>query len=86
MFNYFYNSNIFIWIEKIINFINSIFFALLIAGLYFALIFNNIKSILTLLNSYDVKKKFINLELKKFLYLYNLTNHNKELIKTFEKN
>ena len=40
MFNYFYNSNIFIWIEKIINFINSIFFALLIAGLSFALIFS----------------------------------------------
>ncbi len=55
-------------------------------SLYFASIFNNIKSMLTLLNSYDVKKKFINLELKKFLYLYNLTNHNKELIKTFEKN
>ena len=40
MLNYFYNSNIFIWIEKIINFINSIFFALLIAGLSFALIFS----------------------------------------------
>ena len=40
MYNYFYNSNIFIWIEKIINFINSIFFALLIAGLSFALIFS----------------------------------------------
>ncbi len=40
MFNYFSNSNIFIWIEKIINFINSIFFALLITGLSFALIFS----------------------------------------------
>lgn len=54
-------------------------------SLYFALIFNNIKSILTLLNNYDVKKKFISLELKKFIYLYNLTNRNKELIKLFEK-
>ena len=38
MLNFFYNSNIFIWIEKIINFINSIFFAILLAGLSFALI------------------------------------------------
>ena len=38
MINFFYNSNLFFWIEKIINFINSIFFALLIAGLTFALI------------------------------------------------
>ncbi len=38
MFNFFYNSNIFIWIDKIINFINSIFFILLLVGLTFALI------------------------------------------------
>ena len=38
MFNVFYNSNIFAWIEKIISFINSIFFVLLIIGLSFALI------------------------------------------------
>ena len=40
MFHFFYSSNIFIWIEKLINFINSIFFALLIVGLSFALIFS----------------------------------------------
>ena len=38
MFNFFYNSNIFIWIEKLINFINSIFFVLLLIALSFALI------------------------------------------------
>ena len=40
MFNFFYNSNIFTWIEKLTNFINSIFFALLLAGLSFALVFS----------------------------------------------
>ena len=40
MLNYFYNSNIFTWIERIINFINSIFFILLLTGLSFALIFS----------------------------------------------
>ena len=40
MFNFFYNSNIFSWIEKLINFINSIFFVLLLAALSFALIFS----------------------------------------------
>ena len=40
MFNFFYNSNIFNWIEKLINFINSIFFVLLIVALSFALIFS----------------------------------------------
>ena len=40
MFNFFSNSNIFIWIERLINFINSIFFALLLAALSFALIFS----------------------------------------------
>ena len=38
MFNFFYNSNVFIWIGKLINFINSIFFVLLLAALSFALI------------------------------------------------
>ena len=38
MFHFFYNSNVFIWIEKLINFINSIFFAILLVGLSFALI------------------------------------------------
>ena len=38
MFNFFHNSNIFIWIEKLINFINSIFFVLLLVALSFALI------------------------------------------------
>ena len=40
MFSFFYNINIFIWIEKLLNFINSIFFVLLIAALSFALIFS----------------------------------------------
>ena len=40
MLNFFNNSNIFIWIEKLINFINSIFFVLLLAALSFALIFS----------------------------------------------
>ena len=40
MFSFFHNSNIFIWIEKLINFINSIFFVLLLAALSFALIFS----------------------------------------------
>ena len=39
MFNFFHNSNIFTWIEKLINFINSIFFVLLLVALSFALIF-----------------------------------------------
>ncbi len=38
MFNFFSNSNVFVWIEKLINFIHSIFFALLLAALSFALI------------------------------------------------
>ena len=40
MFNFFNNSNIFIWIEKLMNFINSIFFAFLLTALSFALIFS----------------------------------------------
>ena len=40
MFKFFHNSNIFIWIEKLINFINSIFFILLLIALSFALIFS----------------------------------------------
>ena len=40
MFNFFYNNNIFTWIEKLINFINSIFFILLLIALSFALIFS----------------------------------------------
>ena len=40
MLNFFNNSNIFIWIEKLIKFINSIFFALLLSALSFALIFS----------------------------------------------
>ncbi len=40
MINFFSNSNIFIWIEKVINFINSIFFVLLLIALSFALIFS----------------------------------------------
>ena len=40
MFNIFNNSNIFIWIEKIINFINSIFFVVLLTALSFAIIFS----------------------------------------------
>ena len=38
MFNFINNSNIFIWIERLTNFINSIFFVLLLAALSFALI------------------------------------------------
>ena len=38
MFNFINNSNIFIWIERLINFINSIFFVLLLVALSFALI------------------------------------------------
>ena len=38
MFSFFNNSNIFIWIEKLINFINSIFFVLLLTAISFALI------------------------------------------------
>jgi len=40
MLNFFYNTNIFSWIEKLINFINSIFFVLLLVALSFALIFS----------------------------------------------
>ena len=40
MFNFFHNRNIFTWIEKLINFINSIFFVLLLVALSFALIFS----------------------------------------------
>ena len=40
MFNIFNNTNIFIWIEKIINFINSIFFVFLLIALSFAIIFS----------------------------------------------
>ena len=40
MFNILNNSNIFIWIEKIINFINSIFFVFLLIALSFAIIFS----------------------------------------------
>ncbi len=40
MFSFFYNSNIFSWIEKLINFINSIFFILLLVALSFALVFS----------------------------------------------
>ena len=40
MLNFFNNSIIFVWIEKLINFINSIFFVLLLAALSFALIFS----------------------------------------------
>ena len=40
MMNFFHNSNIFIWVEKLIAFINSIFFAVLLAALSFALIFS----------------------------------------------
>ncbi len=39
MFKLFASSNIFFWIEKLISFINSIFFALLLVALSFALIF-----------------------------------------------
>ena len=40
MFSFFFNSNIFNWIEKLLSFINSIFFVLLVAALSFALIFS----------------------------------------------
>ena len=40
MLNFLSNSNIFSWIEKLISFINSIFFVLLLAALSFALIFS----------------------------------------------
>ena len=40
MLNFFYNSNIFIWIERLIKFINSIFFVFLLVALSFALIFS----------------------------------------------
>tara|TARA_Y100000591_G_scaffold281847_1_gene261886 strand:- start:655 stop:1362 length:708 start_codon:yes stop_codon:yes gene_type:complete len=40
MFNFFFNSNLFIWIEKLVKFINSIFFPLLLIALSFALIFS----------------------------------------------
>ncbi len=40
MFKIFNNSNLFIWIEKLINFINSIFFLLFLVALSFALIFS----------------------------------------------
>ena len=40
MFGLFNNNNIFHWIEKIMNFINSIFFILLLVALSFALIFS----------------------------------------------
>ena len=40
MFKLFSLSNIFFWIEKLISFINSIFFVLLLVALSFALIFS----------------------------------------------
>ena len=40
MINFFHNSYIFILIEKFINFINSIFFVLLLIALSFALVFS----------------------------------------------
>ncbi len=40
MIRFFNNSSIFIWIEKFIKFINSIFFVLLLVALSFALIFS----------------------------------------------
>ena len=40
MLNFFHNSYIFILIEKLINFINSVFFVLLLIALSFALIFS----------------------------------------------
>ena len=40
MISFLNNSKVFLWIEKIINFINSIFFPLLLASLSFALIFS----------------------------------------------
>lgn len=53
-------------------------------SIYFASIFNNIKSILSILSNYDINKKFVILELKKFIYLYNLINRNKKLLVNFE--
>ena len=40
MLRFFNNSNIFQWIEKLINFVNSIFFILLLVSLSFALVFS----------------------------------------------
>ncbi len=40
MLGLFHNSNIFSWIEKLINFINSVFFIILLMALSFALIFS----------------------------------------------
>ncbi len=40
MLNFFYNSNIYNWLGRLINFINSIFFPFLLVGLSFALIFS----------------------------------------------
>ena len=40
MLNFFHNSYIFFLIEKLINFINSIFFVLLLIALSFALVFS----------------------------------------------
>ena len=40
MFKLFAPSNVFFWIEKLISFINSIFFVLLLVALSFALIFS----------------------------------------------
>ena len=40
MLNFFSNTNIFRWIEKLINFVNSIFFVLFIIAVSIALIFS----------------------------------------------
>ena len=40
MLKFFTNSNIFFWIEKLTNFINSIFFVLLLVAISFAIIFS----------------------------------------------
>ena len=40
MLKFFANSNIFFWIEKLTNFINSIFFVLLLVAISFAIIFS----------------------------------------------
>ena len=53
-------------------------------SIYLASVFNNIKSILNILNNYDANKKFVILELKKFIYLYNLVNQNKKLLENFK--
>ena len=53
-------------------------------SIYLASVFNNIKSILSILNNYDANKKFVILELKKFIYLYNLINRNKKLLENFK--